>query len=77
MSAILLPLVLLVIAALILSFRLKPNQTISCPHCDLQFTKDLLLFQERALVQCQFCHKWMRASKINNQYYAQKIFGYF
>ena len=73
MSVVLLPLVLIVIMALILSFRLKPNQTMTCPHCALQFTKDLFLLQENALVQCQFCHKWMRVRKIFNQYHTQKI----
>jgi hypothetical protein len=74
MSAILLPLALIVIVAVLLSFRLKPNQTMTCPYCELQFTKDLLLLQEYALVQCRFCHKWMRARKIFNQYHTQKIF---
>ena len=74
MSAILLPLALIAAVALILSLRLKTNQTMTCPHCELQFTKDVLLLQENALVQCRFCQKWMRARKIQNHYYTQKIF---
>jgi hypothetical protein len=61
MSAILLPPALIAVVALILSLRLKTNQTMTCTHCELQFTKDVLLLQENALVQCRFCQKWMRS----------------
>ena len=71
MSAILLPLVLIVIVTVLLSFRLQPNQKMTCPYCELQFTKDLLLLQDNTLVQCKFCHKWMRARKIFNRYHTQ------
>ncbi|MCW4040087.1 MAG: hypothetical protein NWE83_04955 [Candidatus Bathyarchaeota archaeon] len=74
MTAVLLPIVAFgVIIAVILSFRIKPNQTMTCPHCHLEFTKDLFTFQDHALVACRFCHRWMHAHPIRNMYYAEKI----
>jgi len=64
-----------VIVAVILSIRIQPNQSLNCPHCQLEFTSDLLLFQESALVQCPFCHKWMTAKKVREKYQARKIFS--
>ena len=63
-----------VIVAVILSIRVKPNQALTCPHCDLEFVADLFLFQENTLVQCPFCHKWMTARKVAETYQARKIF---
>jgi len=74
MAAVLLPIIGLgVIVAVILSFRIKPNQTVMCPHCQLEFTKDLYTFQDHALVACRFCHRWMHARSIRNRFYAEKI----
>ena len=63
-----------VIVAVILSIHIKPNQSLECPHCQLEFISDLFLFQENALVQCPFCHKWMTAQKMQEKYHARKIF---
>jgi hypothetical protein len=74
MAAVVLPIIGLgVIAAVILSFRIKTNQTLMCPHCQLEFTKDLYTFQDHALVACRFCHRWMHVHPIHNTYYADKI----
>jgi hypothetical protein len=53
---------LCVIIAIILSFRIHANQTITCPHCHIEFTKDIITFQDHALVACRFCHRWMYAA---------------
>ena len=63
-----------VIVAVILSIRINPNQSLECPHCQLEFVSDLFLLQENALVQCPFCHKWMTAQKVREKYHARKIF---
>ncbi len=63
-----------VIVAVLLSIRIKSNQSLACPHCQLEFVSDLFLFQDNALVQCPFCHKWMAAQKIQEKYQARKIF---
>ena len=74
MTAVLVPIIVLgVIVAIILSFRIKPNQTIMCPHCNLEFTKDIYTFQDHALVTCQYCRRWMHARSIRGRYYANKI----
>ena len=74
MSAALLPIIGFgVIVAIILSFWIKPNQTITCPHCQLEFTKDLYTFQDYTLVACRFCHRWMYARSISDRFYAEKI----
>ncbi len=74
MTAVLFPIIGLgVIASVILSFRIKPNQTVMCPHCQLEFTKDLYTFQDHTLVACRFCHRWMHAHSIRNRFYAEKI----
>ena len=65
-----------IIVAIILSIRIKPNQSLTCPHCQIEFSSDLFLFQENALVQCSFCHKWMAASKTQEKYHAKKIFSW-
>ena len=62
-----------VIIAVILSFRIKLNQTVTCPHCQLEFTKDLFTFQDHTLVACRFCHRWMHARSIRDRFYAEKI----
>ena len=38
-----------IIVAIVLSIRIKPNQSLSCPHCQIEFRSDLFLFQENAL----------------------------
>ena len=65
-----------IMVAVILSIRMKPNQPLKCPHCLLDFTSDLFLFQENALVQCPFCNKWMTARKIQEKYYAKKLLSW-
>lgn len=63
-----------IIVAVVLSIHVKPNQQLKCPHCELEFVSDLFLFQESALVQCPFCHKWMSAKKVRERYQTKKIF---
>ncbi|MCW4040029.1 MAG: hypothetical protein NWE83_04655 [Candidatus Bathyarchaeota archaeon] len=74
MTMILLPIIAFgAILALILSFRLEPNQSITCPHCHLEFTKDLYTVYDHTLVACRFCHRWMHIRKIRNAHFTDKI----
>jgi len=72
-SIIIVGILICVVAAIILSIHIRPNQPLRCPHCQLEFTSDLFLFQENALVQCPFCHRWMTAQKIKERYQARRI----
>jgi uncharacterized Zn-finger protein len=74
MTVVLLPMIALgVIGAIILTLRITPDQTITCPHCGLEFTTDLYTFHDHALVSCRYCRRWMHAHSIRGTYYAEKL----
>jgi uncharacterized Zn-finger protein len=76
MSAVILGIVAVVIIVVIvlLSLNYRNAQSLKCPYCDLDFTTDLFLLGQSAIVSCPFCHRWMVVSREANRNTAKKLF---
>lgn len=64
---------LLLSVAIILTINYTANQSITCPHCQLEFITDLFQIRGRALLTCPFCHNWILVTKAFEEYMAEKL----
>ena len=62
-----------IIIAIVMTLKYSANQHIKCPHCELEFTTDLLLFQDNTLSLCPFCHRWIMVRRIQDRLVARKL----
>jgi len=76
MSAIMLVIGVLiaVVVGILLTLTYSEEQHIRCPHCELEFTADLLLFMGNSMAQCPFCHKWSFVRKLQDRIEVKKPF---
>ena len=63
-----------IVVGIILTLTYSEDQRIGCPHCQLEFTTDLLLFMGNSMTHCPFCHKWVSVRKYEDRLEAKKPF---
>lgn len=67
--------ILFVSIALVLMIKYAANQSLRCPHCELEFDTNLFLIKNNALLVCPFCQRWILATKSFDRYVAKKLFA--
>jgi hypothetical protein len=46
---------------------------IRCPHCGIDFEKDVLLVGGHSVVSCPFCGRWVEVHKVSGKMTSRKI----
>lgn len=67
-------LALLVTITIVLMIKYRANKNIRCPNCQLEFATDLFLLQDKALLVCPFCHRWVLVTELFEKYITKKLF---
>jgi len=67
--------ILLISIAIIMMIKYTASQSLTCPHCQLEFVTDLFQIQDKALLTCPFCHRWILVTKSFEKYVAKKLFA--
>lgn len=75
MSLIILAVIGVLLASIVTVLMVKyvAAQNLKCPHCQLEFVKDLFLIQDNTLLVCPFCHRWVLVVKSFDRYVPKKI----
>ena len=76
MSAIIIviSIIIAIVIGIVLTLTYLEEQHIKCPHCGLEFTRDLLLLKNNSTTQCPFCHKWIIVKKLEDRLEAKRLF---
>jgi len=67
--------VVIISVVLLLSLNYKGNETLKCPHCELDFTTDLFFLKNSTLVACPFCRRWMVVTRVMDRNLVKKLFA--
>ena len=65
--------IMFICIATVMMVKYVANKNLMCPHCKLEFSKDLFLIGDNALLVCPFCHRWVQVTKSSEKYIAKKL----